>query len=64
MLLCQAAEFITRPDHYSKSLFVIGGFTNWKKGLQKFSEHESSDTHHEAVESLSDKIQVYIFGVL
>jgi len=56
-LCCSAKQqnLLTRPDHYSKSSFVIGGFTNWKKGLQKFSEHESSGTHHEAVERLSAK---------
>lgn len=56
-LCCSAKQqnLLTRPDCYSKSSFVIGGFTNWKKGLQKFSEHESSDTHREAVERLSAK---------
>ena len=56
-LCCSAKQqnLSTRPDRYSKSSFVIGGFANWKKGLQKFLEHESSDTHREAVERLSAK---------
>ena len=44
--------FSTRGD----SSFITNGFRNWKKGKEKFRNHEMSQTHNEAVlkcESLS-----------
>ena len=35
--------------------FINNGFANWKKALQRFLEHEKSDTHREAVEKLAAK---------
>ena len=32
-----------------KLTFVEGGFSNWKKALQRFGEHEKSEMHREAV---------------
>ena len=33
----------------------MAGLTNWKKALQKFSEHQGNDTHHEATDRLAAK---------
>ena len=56
-LCCSVKQhsLLTRPDRYSKSSFLNGGFTNWKKAMQKFSEHECNDTHCEATERLAAK---------
>ena len=35
--------------------FVEGGFSNWKKALQRFSSHEKSGMHREAVSKLEAK---------
>ena len=32
-----------------KDAFVMSGFTNWKKGPQRFKEHEKSQAHKEAI---------------
>ena len=40
---------------HQKSAFVEDGFGNWKKGLQKFLEHEKSDMHREAADRLAAK---------
>ena len=39
----------------SYSTFVEGGFSNWKKALQRFAEHEKSEIHQESCMKLSDK---------
>ena len=56
-LCCGAKQqgLLTNSDHLSKSPFINNGFANWKKALQRFSEHEQSDIHHEAVEKLAAK---------
>ena len=37
----------------TKSTFIHGGFRNWKKALEKFREHEGSNTHKEATQKLA-----------
>lgn len=32
-----------------KDAFVVSGFTNWKKGPQRFKEQEKSQAHKEAM---------------
>jgi hypothetical protein len=32
-----------------KLTFVEGGFSNWKKAIQRFYEHEKSEMHREAI---------------
>lgn len=46
-------KLLANSDH--KSPFINNGFTNWKKAFQRFSEHERSNIHHEAVEKLAAK---------
>lgn len=42
-------ENLVRPcSEKSNSPFLQGGFSNWKKALQRFAEHEKSDLHREA----------------
>ena len=41
----QGITFSKRND----SAFITKGFSNWKKAKEKFREHESSQTHREAV---------------
>lgn len=38
-----------------KSPFVYSGFTNWKKALEKFREHENSSIHKDATQKLAAK---------
>ena len=38
-----------------KSAFLDDGFGNWKNALQKLSEHERSEVHHEATAKLAAK---------
>lgn len=33
-----------------ESTFIQGGFHNWKKALQRFKEHETSQAHRESME--------------
>ena len=54
---CRGAKkfgLLTLSKH-QKSAFVEDGFGNWKKGLQKFLEHEKSDMHREAADRLAAK---------
>ena len=37
------------------TLFNVSWFGNWKNALQKFSEHEKSETHREATAKLAAK---------
>ena len=39
----------------AKSTFIYDGFSNWKKALEKFRDHEHSNMHREAVEKLAAK---------
>ena len=39
----------------TKSPFVNNGFTNWKKALKKFREHENSNIHKDATQKLAAK---------
>ena len=45
------------------SAFVEEGFTNWKKALQRFKEHEKSVMHQEAVMKLTAKSSSVDVGV-
>lgn len=36
------------------SCFVKGGFTNWQKATEKFTNHEKSGLHSDAIQKLSD----------
>ena len=51
---CSASKqgLITKPSYIP---FVEGGFSNWKKALQRFSSHEKSGMHKEAVTKLVSK---------
>ena len=39
---------VSFPKH-PQITFVEGGFTNWKKALQRFQSHEKSSVHKEAI---------------
>lgn len=53
---CQAAndQGLLNPKP-AKSAFIHDGFTNWKKVLEKFREHEGSKMHKEATQKLAEK---------
>ena len=44
------------------SPFISNGFANWKKALQRFSEHKRSDIHREAVEKVAMKSSTVHIG--
>ena len=56
-LCCGAKQqgLLTNGEHLLISSFINNGFANWKKALQRFTEHERSDIHKEAVEKLAAK---------
>ena len=43
--------------------FVEGGFSNWKKALQRFSEHEKNEIHREALTKVSSLTKSVDVGV-
>ncbi len=43
--------------HTSKSHFVHGGFSNWKKAIERFKSHEGSVAHKEAISKLQVRSQ-------
>ena len=47
-------SLITFSKRYN-STFVEGGFCNWKKALQRFTEHEKSEMHQEAMMKIASK---------
>ena len=53
---CSARKqnLITFSKHI-KLTFVEGGFSNWKKALQRFCEHEKSEMHREAITKVNAK---------
>ena len=46
---CRIAKKKGLITSFKSSTFVDNGFSNWKKALEKFEEHERSDNHREAV---------------
>lgn len=53
--MCQSAKrlgLITFSKN-TDSAFVESGFKNWKKGCEKFNDHEKSHTHAEATAKLN-----------
>ena len=46
---CRIAKMKGLITSFKSSTFVDNGFSNWKKVLEKFEEHERSDNHREAV---------------
>ena len=61
-LCCSAKQQGLLTNPLSLSPFISSGFANWKKALQKFSEHERSDTHQEAVEKIAIKSSTVHIG--
>ena len=48
---CMVAEMRNLPVSRNKDdVFCKSGFTNWKKALEKFDEHQKTLSHHEAVD--------------
>ena len=56
---CRAADEqkLLTPSELAKSPFIHHGFNNWKKALDKFREHESSNMHKLATEKLAAKVK-------
>lgn len=49
-------DLVTFSKRYMyNSTFVEGWFSNWKKALQRFAEHEKNEMHQESCMKLSDK---------
>ena len=46
---CRIAKQKGLVSNFRNNIFVGDGFSNWKKALEKFEEHERSDNHKEAV---------------
>ena len=44
--------------------FVEGGYTNWKKALERFTSHEKSSTHREAVSKINSLSRGVNMGAL
>ena len=53
-ICCSARQrgLVTFSKRYNLA-FVEGGFSNWKKALQRFSEHEKNQMHREALTKVS-----------
>ena len=60
---CSASRqgLISKPSNVP---FVDGGFSNWKKALQRFSSHEKSGMHREAVTKLEAKSRAVNVGAM
>lgn len=52
---CRGARKFGLLSMPHKSAFIDNGFGNWKKALQKFSEHDKSEVHCEAIAKLAAK---------
>ena len=52
---CRGARKFGLLSTPHKSAFIDDGFGNWKKALQKFSEHDKSEVHREAIAKLAAK---------
>ena len=50
----KALGLLTLSKSYNAT-FVEGGFSNWKKALQRFGQHEESKIHQEAMAKLAAK---------
>ena len=50
----RSQDLVTFSKRYN-SPFVEGGFSNWKKALQRFAEHEKSEMHREAMMKIAVK---------
>ena len=50
-LLCYNKGLLQLTKCYETAFFV-GGFQNWKKGVERFRTHERTDCHKEAVMGL------------
>ena len=50
----KSQNLIHFSSHYNPT-FVEGGFSNWKKALQRFASHEKSEMHKEALMKLAAK---------
>ncbi len=48
----------------SKSPFVHGGFSNWKKAIERFKSHEGSVAHKEAISKLQVRSQGVNVGAM
>ena len=46
---CRIAKQNGLVSNFRNNIFVGDGFSNWKKALENFEEHERSDNHKEAV---------------
>ena len=52
-IFCQVCRSVDRQGLLiSRSPFVRDGFSNWKKALNRFKDHEKGATHREAVSKL------------
>ena len=50
----KALGLLTLPKSYNAT-FVEGGFSNWKKALERFGQHEGNEMHQEAMAKLAAK---------
>ena len=61
-ICCSAKQQGLLTNLSSMSPFISNGFANWKKALQRFSEHERSNIHREAVEKVAMKSSTVHIG--
>ena len=61
---CSASKQGLISSKPSNAPFVEGGFSNWKKALQRFSSHENSGMHREAVIKLGAKSRAVNVGAM
>lgn len=64
-IFCQVCRSANRQGLLtSQSPFVRDGFSNWKKALNRFKDHERSATHREAVSKLQARSQAVNLGAM
>ncbi len=58
----RSQDLVTFSKRYNLT-FVEGGFSNWKKALQRFVTHEKSEIHREAMMKLAARSSTIDVGV-
>ncbi len=58
----RSQDLVTFSKRYN-SIFSEGGFSNWKKVLQRFTKHEKNEMHREAMMKIAAKSSTVDVGV-
>ncbi len=63
-IFCHICCIVKQGLLTSKSPFVHGGFSNWKKAIERFKSHEGSVAHKEAISKLQVRSQGVNVGAM